>query len=143
MSYDQARQDIQTEIERARTAWTAYDLPIETENRDSVNLVDLTTPYIMVDILWGDAQQLDMNPNPLTADYGTILLAAGVKEGNGTRPLLELLEHFRPYLQMRHPLGTVRTHIAKIQDKPLRIKGYYYLLMQVPFWTVQAAPAVP
>lgn len=143
MSYSQAAQDIRTEIERARVAWTDYDLQVEIDNRNEVDLVALQTPYVWVNILWGDAQQLSLGLSPMTADYGTIVLGAGVKEGNGTSGLLPLLEHFKPYLQLRYPLGTVKTRLARIQDKPLQVRGYYHLVMQVPFWVEQVAAAVP
>lgn len=147
MSLDQQRRDITTEIVRAQTAWNAgshgYQLQIEFDNHTKVDLSALQTPYLMVDITWGDGKQMDLGVNPLVTDYGHILLAAGVKEGQGTAALLQLLEFYRPYLQLRSLLGSVRTQAAILGAKPVQRGGYYYQTMSVPFWSVAAAPAVP
>jgi hypothetical protein len=143
MSLAQQEKDIRTEIERAKAAWTAYTLKIEYDNRDSVDLAALTDPYLMVDIVWGDAQQMDIGQRPLVSDYGSIIVAAGCKVGAGKAPLLALLDFFRPYLQLRNPLGTVKTHVAHVDPRPVEKDGYYYQTMTVPFWSQAQAPVVP
>lgn len=143
MTFDQVRQDIVTEIERAKTAWIDYPLRVDYDNLSVTDLATQEDPYLMVDILWGDSQQLDLGESPLVADYGLIALAAGVKEGQGTASLLKLLYHFRPYLQLRDNLGVVRTRAAGLAQKPVVRGGFYYMTMMVPFWTVNQAPSVP
>lgn len=144
---DLARQSIVTEIERAKTAWQSapggYVLNIEYDNRPSVDLTKQVDPYLMVDILWGRSAQLDLGTSPMVADFGTIVLAAGVKEGGGTASLLKLLSHFRPYLQLRDNLGPVRTQAGHLGLKPLLVRGFYYQTLEVPFWLVAQASAVP
>lgn len=143
MTFDQVRQDIVTEIERAKEAWGLYPLLVDYDNRPAIDLAQQEDPYLMVDILWGEAQQLDLGQNPLVADYGLIALAAGVKEGRGTVGLLKLLSHFRPYLQLRDDLGVVRTKVGTIGARPLEKNGFFYLTLLIPFWTVAQAPAAP
>jgi hypothetical protein len=147
MSLDQQRIDIVTEIERAKDAWNAggngYQLKVEYDNRSTVDLAALTSPYLMVDIVWGKSDQLDLGSSPLVCDYGQIILAAGAKEGQGTAGLLKLLQFYRPYLQLRSPLGSVRTQAAVMGLKPILQGGYYYQTLMVPFWSIEAAPAVP
>lgn len=147
MSIEQQDKDIRTEIERARLAWDAaakgYSWPVEYGNRSTVDLASLIGPYVMADIVWGKSQQMDLGANPLVADYGAIIVAAGVKEGLGTLQVRQILDYLRPYLQLRNPLGTVRTHQAFIGAKPVVKEGFYYLTMTVPFWSVAQAPAVP
>lgn len=147
MSLSQQAKDIRTEIERAKAAWNAgghgYQLQIEYSNHTFVDLASLTSPYLMVDIVWGQAAQMDLGQSPLLTDYGSILLAAGTKVGNGTDGLLVLLDFFRPYLQLRNPLASVKTHHASVGATPVEKDGFYYWTMTVPFWAQAQAPAVP
>lgn len=143
MSLDLQRQGIVTEIERAKAAWTAYPLQIEYDNKAEVDLASLTTPYLMIDIVWGAGGEIDLGKYPLVRDIGSIILAAGVKEGEGTAALLKLLQHFRPYLQLRDNLGQVRTRGAYLGAKPTLLGGFYYQTMTIPFWSIEQAPVVP
>lgn len=143
MSIEQQAIDIRTEIERGKVAWTDYPLEIEYDNRDAVDLSALLTPYLMVDILWGDGVQMDLGQRPMVADIGSIILAAGVKEGQGTVGLLKLLQHFRAYLQLRHPLGSIKTKAAMLGGRPVLLRGFYYQTMTIPFWSQNLAPLVP
>lgn len=146
MSLVAAEQAIRTIIEKAKADWATagnYALQIEYDNRETVDLTTLTDPYLMVDIMWQDGQQMDLGVRPLVTDYGHIVLAAGVKEGGGSLALVELLEFLRPYLQLRDDLGPVRTQTAAVQ-KPVYRGGFYYIPMLVPFWTTEvSAPAPP
>lgn len=147
MSLEQQRADIVTEVERAKAAWNnaakAYQLLVEYDNRSTVDLAVQQVPYLMVDIVWGKSRQMDLGVSPLVTDYGQIVLAAGVKEGQGTASLLSLLDFVRPYLQLRNPLGSVRTEEATLGPKPLLVGGFYYQTMRVPFWATAQAPDVP
>lgn len=145
MSLEAAVKGIRTAIEAAKTAWDAvpgnYVLQIEHDNRTTVDLAALTTPYLMVDILWQDGQQMDLSTRPMTTDYGHIALAAGVKEGGGTLELIRLLDFVRPYLQLRDDIG-VRTEVASLQ-KQVYQNGYCYQPMLILFWFTQVSTAPP
>ncbi len=141
MTYETVRQAIVTETERAKTAWTAYSLLVDYDNKDRIDLESLTTPYVCVDIVWLDGQQMDLGRQPLVTDYGQIVVAAGVKEGGGTNSLLKLLDHFKPYLQLRDNIGaSVRTEAAML-TRPVTRRGFYFQPMLVPFWVTAQAPA--
>jgi hypothetical protein len=137
---------IRTEIERAKTAWDAlpgsYPLLIDYENKGQIDLSKVLKGYLVVDIVYRDGDQLDLGDRPLTNDRGQIMLAAGAKDGGGTVEQLKLLDHFRPYLQLRDNLGNVRTHAAR-RYQPTRANGFYYLPMVIGFWSVGVSPAVP
>lgn len=147
MSYETARQAIVAEIERAKAAWnTAHgaDLKIDYENRKPTDLAGLAEgeAYLMVDIEYIDAKQGSLGAQPLLFDYGTIALAAGNKQGSGVKVLNDLLDHFKPYLQLRDGLGPVRTQAAK-RARGVPQLGFYYLPMHVAFWVESIAPPVP
>lgn len=135
MSVEANRQSIVTAIEAAKAAWSEFTLQIEYENQGEIDLAPLVTPYLMVDIVYLQGDQLDLGPTPHVMDYGVIVLAVGTKEGSGTAVCNRLLDHLRPYLQLKDNLGAVRTRAAKIQ-KPIRKEGFYYIPMVVPFWVV-------
>jgi hypothetical protein len=142
MSNEAARNSIATEIERAKTAWTEYTLLVEYPNRDPINLATQTNPFLKVDIVFMDGEQLDLGDRPLTRNWGQIILAAGGKFGTGQVPLLKLLRHFRPYLQLRDNLGSVRTAVAKPQNARTHL-GWHYEIESISFWLDEVSPAVP
>lgn len=145
MSLVTALQGIRTVIEQAKTDWNAtpgnYVLQIEYDNRRELDLATLTDPYVMVDVVWHDGQQMDLGSRPLVTDYGSLILASGVKEGGGTFELVRLMEFFRPYLQLRDDIG-VRTHAAALQKQVYR-DGFCYQPMLIPFWTTAVSASPP
>lgn len=143
MSTQAGARAIRSVIEAAKAAWTDYTLLVDYDNRDPVDLAALTDPYVCVDILWLDGEQMDMGTSPLTTKYGQIILAAGVKEGAGTDLLLKLLDHMERYLQLRDDIGaSVRTQAASL-TKPRTLKGFYYQPLIVPFWMTVQSPTTP
>lgn len=146
MSIVTAAQAIRAALEQARADWNAvpgnYALEIEYDNRNTVDRANLQSPYLTVDIVWQDGQQMDLGLNPLVQDLGHIVLAAGVKEGAGSLDLLTLLTFIRPYLQLRDDLGPARTQAAGLQ-KEVYHEGFYYQPMLVPFWLVEASGVAP
>jgi hypothetical protein len=141
MTVESNRQSIVTVIEQAKAAWLDYTLAIDYENRQLLNLADQVDPYLAVDIVYMDGDQLDLGPNPLVCDYGQIVISAGMKEGGGTAKLMALLDHFRPYLQLRDDIGDVRTQAARIH-KGVPRAGFWYVPMSIPFWTIAPAPTI-
>jgi hypothetical protein len=141
------RQTIVAEIERAKAAWNAvpgnYALLVDYENSNAVDLALQTDPYLAVDIVFRDGEQIDLNPDPTICDDGQIMVMAGVKEGFGTQKAEALRDFIRPYLQLRDDLANgVRTHAAKPYP-PRPARGFYYLPLVVTFWRHSVAPATP
>jgi hypothetical protein len=142
-----ARQAIVTEIERARLAWNAvggnYTLLVDYENFNEVDLSSQVNPYLAVDIVFRDTNQLDLGLAPILRDDGQIMLAVGVKEGGGTQEASRLLDFIRPYLQLRTDLlNGVRTHESKVQP-PRRVAGFYFVPVVIGFWQDAVAPVTP
>lgn len=133
MSLETNRASIVGAVEAAKAAWGNFTVEIEYDNRFYVDLALQVNPYLMVDIIYNDSEQMDLGKQPMVCDYGWIVFAAGVKEGSGSTGLLALLQHFRSYLELKDNLGTVRTHVAKL-TKPNTVNGFYYQPMMVPFW---------
>lgn len=147
MSNQLVRQAIVAEIERAKAAWDSVPgnspLLVDYENSSALDLSQQVVPYLAVDIIFRDGEQIDLNPEPNIMDDGSIVVAAGVKEGLGTQQAERLRDFIRPYLQLRDDLAHgVRTHAAKPYP-PRTAKGFYYLPLSVTFWRVAPAPAVP
>lgn len=140
MSRDVDTQAIRTRIETAKAAWSAYTLLVDYENLGDIDLAAQVNPYLAVDIVYLDGEQLDLSDNPLVGDFGSIVIAAGVKEGSGTRGLIQLLDHFRPYLQLKDDIGNVRTKAARMSKAPVPRMGFYFLTMTIPFWSITVAP---
>lgn len=144
MSLDAARGALVAEIVRAKTAWTEYTLAVEYDNMTKIDLAKQVKPYLLVQVRWSRSVQQDLGPRPNTTDYGSILLSAGVKQGQDVTQLLKLLQHFRPYLQLRDNLGAnVHTHAASMHDGRLATDGFYYESMSIPFWLTEQSPAIP
>ena len=141
MSLTSTVQSVMTEVVRAQAAWSAYSLVLSTGNRTLAELAALPNPHLLASVVFYSGDQLDLGPRPLVMDAGQIILAAGVIEGGGEQRLMALLDHFRPYLQLRE-IGNVRTRAAQIQ-RPQTKSGVYYLPMVIDFWTVSQAPTVP
>lgn len=137
MSYESNQQAVRTVIEAAKTAWTDYTLTVEYDNADAAQPVG-SDPYLAVEMVYLGGGQLDLGKNPLVEDSGQIILLATVLDGAGNAKCLKLLEHFRPYLELKDTgLGTVRTHAAVLQ-KPRNVRGLYALPMIIGFWTQRA-----
>jgi hypothetical protein len=147
MSTQLMRQGIVTVIEQARAAWNAgghgYQLLVDYENRNAVDLASQVDPYLAVDIVFRDGEQIDLGDSPVVCDDGQIMLAVGVKEGSGTQKASELLDFIRPYLQLRDDIPNgVRTRVGRPQP-PKTLVGFYYLPLVVGFWRHAQAPATP
>lgn len=137
MSYESNQQAVRTAIEAARVAWTDYTLRVEYDNADAAQPVG-SDPFLAVEMVYLGGGQLDLGKSPLVQDMGQIILLASVLNGAGNAKCLKLLEHFRPYLELKDTgLGAVRTHAAYLQ-KPREPRGLYVLPMIIGFWTQRA-----
>ena len=132
MSQLVARQDIAAAIEAARAAWTPYNLVVEQENRDIIDQVTQVNPYVGVDLMFYDGQQMDLGPAPLVGVYGHILLAVCTQEGKGTSGVTPVMDHMSQALS-RKTFSLVKTSVPKPQPYVIR-KGWYCQLSLINFW---------
>ena len=131
MNREPARVEIVTAISAAAQAWTSYICQVDYDNKDHVDYATQLNPYLAVDIVYMDAQQMDLGTNPIVQAYGNIMLAVSVKEGKGTSQANLLMAHFTSALQFKlWPL--VETYVARPQPNAYR-KGWCSLLALIPF----------
>ena len=132
MSQSVARQDIAAAIEAARAAWTAYPLVVEQENRDVIDQVTQVNPYVGVDVVFYDGQQMDLGPDPLQGIYGQIYLAVCTQEGKGTSGVTPLMDYMNKALS-RRTFSLVKTAVPKPQPYVIK-KGWYCQISLINFW---------
>lgn len=137
-SLGQGRTEIASAIKAAADAWAVapggYALPIQSENRDVVDLSsgDAEKPFLSWEIKFGGAHQGSLGAQPLVRQLGQVFLAVKVKEGAGSAGCLALADFLVPYLE-RKALGVVQTEVVSVQT-PVPIQGFYTVPMLVNFW---------
>lgn len=133
MSREAARVEIVTAIEALKTAWTGgYTPVIDYDNRELVNIAGQTNPYLSVELVYLDGQQMDLGPQPLVGTYGQIWLAVLVKRGKGTSQANALMDYFEKGLQLQR-WTLVSTQVKRPQ--PARqLKENYALVSLIDFW---------
>lgn len=132
MSQSVARQDIAAAIEAARAAWTPYNLVVEQENRDIIDQVTQVNPYVGVDVVFYDGQQMDLGPDPLQGVYGHIFLAVCTQEGKGTSGVTPVMDYMSKALS-RKTFSLVKTMVPKPQPYVIK-KGWYCQISLINFW---------
>lgn len=142
LSTDAARAELAGMIEAARAAWTAYALPVESENRGMIDLAapEAQQPFLSWEIAWRSGVQASLGVNPLGRQYGQLVVAAKVKEGTGSSGCQKLLDHLAAFVENRQ--GTlVNTGIAQVHQAA-QAQGWYALPMIVVFWYDRIIPTV-
>jgi hypothetical protein len=133
MSREQIRQDIASAIDALKADFPGgYLILIEYDNILLVDTQYQINPYLRVDIKYIDMEQADLSDNPMHRIHGQIILAAGVKEGGGTRAANTILDYFYPKLQ-RRTFGIVHTHMATVGPDVPHL-GWLYSPVVIPFW---------
>jgi hypothetical protein len=128
----QLRETIMATIAQAAASYTAYPVTIETSNRDVVDQVGQTNPYLQVTIANMGGEQTELGPNPLIKRSGQILLAAVVKDGTGTADAEALRDYFMAQLSTAQ-LGIVQCQAGyPVQGRPL--KGLWFEPAIIPFF---------
>lgn len=131
MSLLQARNDIAVVVQAVKTAWAAYPLRIETDNRDSIDYARQQQAFLQLDTKFLSAEQLDLGNSPKVSQYGQIILSAAAKEGSGITECLTLLDFVVPYFEHK-TFGIVRTQTAQAQASKT-IKGWLYQPVLINF----------
>ena len=129
---EQARIDITTAIEAAKTGAPISPLLIEYDNRIVVDTQTQTKPYLAVHIKFMDGSQADLSKSPIHRMLGQIHIAAVAKEGSGSSDALKLLDFFYPQLHGRN-MGVVRCRMAKLAPMAPHLGWNYYPVL-IPFW---------
>lgn len=133
-AFEDAATEIRAIFEQVRTDWTAYELLIEHDNRNVINLATQVNPFLCVSIVNLSGQQLDLGAKPRTRQFAQIQMAAAIKQGKGTAELDALLGFIAPYFNMKD-LTTVRCQsIALMKDK--LEKEWYYRPAVIGFYYI-------
>lgn len=130
-----ARQAIMTVLAQIQTAWTEFDLKIDSENRDIIDQASQQNPYLAIEIDFLGADQMDLSPNPLVRQTGQLVVYAVEKVGSGTARAARLRDFVRPRFSLQNlgAGGTLHCHAAEIY-KSKTIAGWEYFPVLVNFW---------
>lgn len=140
MNSEDARLAITAQLDAAFTAYPGTPvagLKVQYPNRNLIDTTKQVDPYIDLDIVNIIGRQLDLNPAPLAAQYGQIVITAFCKENSGSRAAGQLLDYFLPWFERKN-LSGVRTEIGMYSKSSLA-KGFEGFPVTVPFWWIRVA----
>lgn len=138
MNYEQISRDIRAVVAQVQLEYTDFALKVEIDNRDVVDLVTQTDPFLKleIDYLPGGGQ-MTLEHNPIVRQVGQIALYAVDKGGAGTagtsKLLTALTTHFASGVS-----GVVRWHPPQaVRGKA--INGWWHQPLLIDFWVDAAA----
>ena len=117
------RQQIVSEIELARAAFSEYELHVEYDNRGNIDMLSQRNPFLCAELMFTGGQQADLSNKPVHRITGMLVLTAKTREGAGSAGGYKLLEHFYPRLQHR-VITNVRLSMATF-DRPRLVGGWW------------------
>lgn len=128
-----AQQDVANAVAAAATAWSGpFTLKIQYENRDLIDISKQLDPYATVETVFMGGHQADLNPKPLTVQYGQIVLSACAKLGAGSQGAARILDHFTSYLELKN-FSLIRTH-SGVANRAIQKAGWEIYPLIIPFW---------
>lgn len=104
MSMTQAMDEILAVVEQIVADHTSYLLEVDS-GLGGVELVNRTTPYLKLQVKFLPADQVELGA-PTVKQWGQIWMQIAVKEGDGWKAALELIDFVRPYFNCKR-LGAV------------------------------------
>lgn len=131
MSIEAIRQSLVAAVESAKAGFSEYALKIGYDNRDIIDPLKQTSPFLEVEVQLGPGWQADLSPDPIHRISGLLILTAKVREGNGTAQINRLLDHFYPKLQRRR-IGLALTEMPSF-PKGKSVNGLYAQSVLIPF----------
>jgi hypothetical protein len=131
MTIETIRQAFVAAVEAAKAGFSDTNLEIQYENRNTVDPLRQTKPYLAVEVQLGPGWQADLNDNPIHRITGLLILVAKDKDGKGTAGVNSLLAHFYPKLQRRR-IGPSLTEMAAFPGGKT-VNGIYGQSAVIPF----------
>lgn len=129
MNREQLRLQVDAWMTQAKAAWAAThageSFAYEPENQPAIDLTKQVKPYVMLDIVYYGGEQLDMSAAPRTGQFGQIIMAVGAKTHSGTRDANLLLDHLRPFFEMKDVDG-LTLGVGQEQRSQDRTNGWTY-----------------
>lgn len=131
MTHDDIRAAVVAEVEVIKATFTAYPLVVEYDNRLGVDMALQQNPFLCVEVQVFAGRQADLSSNPIHRLTGFLILTSKVKEGEGVKKQVDLLDFFYPKLQKRK-IGPAIFEMADF-DKPRTVKGWVGYSALIPF----------
>ena len=107
-------------------------LPVFWENTVAVDLDKVGDKFVRIELEFDDAEQLTVNGSPWHRTYGTVYFTLMVKDGTGTRSVLELYEYFTNLVKFKgathYQFEVVRPGKRDARD------GWRSYELCAPFW---------
>lgn len=137
MTFEAARVAITGQLDAAVAAYPGTAPKVQAPNRNLIDPSTQTAAYIGLDIVNISGQQIDLNPKPMSVQYGQIVITAFAKENSGMRDATLLLDYFLPWFELKD-IGIVRTH-SGMASKHATVKGWDGYPITIPFWWLRVA----
>lgn len=103
-------------------------------NSSNINLATQVNPFLSVELLYHDGQQIDLGTKPNYRLIGSISLNAFVKHGSGTKNANDMLSYFYPSIHMTDLIPPLRTQAARFVTHPKDTNGWVIESAIIPFW---------
>lgn len=137
MTIEAARVAIVTQFEAALAAYPSPAPKVQYGNRNMIDTTTQVEPWVALDIVNMSGKQLDLNPKPLSAQYGQIVITSMCKVNSGEREAGLILDYFLPFFELKN-LGIVRTQ-AGMYSKAASVKDWVGYPITIPFWWLRVA----
>lgn len=132
MSQAQAYKDIMAVVQRIVDEHADYPVIVESDNRCVVDQSKQDNPYLKVEIVFLDGDQIELGDTARVEQWGQVWISAVCKGGVGSLRSLELLDFARPYFE-RKRIGTVTCRTVTAA-KPKEVKGLWHTPAIVNFF---------
>lgn len=129
------REDVRLAIfAKVQELHAAYGtLDVEYYSGKTINRATQVDPFLRIEILYNDGDQIDIGPDGWTRVIGIILVEALAKEGSGVSVQNRILDHFYRGMHKTDKMPPVRTLAARFDsggvDQGWRSEGAV-----IPFW---------
>lgn len=134
MSFVTARSDVMTATQAALAAWVGPPAPLVLayQNQTVFNIDSQVDPYLAVEIHFLGGEQISIGDIKVVTEFGQVHLIAHSKENSGTKVNQAILDHFRPYLELKS-FSLIRTQVGR-GSMAYVIGGWNCWPLIIPFW---------
>ena len=128
---ENVRLAVYAKVETLLASYGALD--VEFYSGKIINRATQVAPFLRIEIVYNDGDQIDIGPDGWTRVMGIILVEALAKEGTGVSVQNRILDHFYRGLHKTDSMPPVRTLAARFDsggvDQGWRSEGAV-----IPFW---------
>lgn len=131
MKIEEARVAAYTAIQAAVQTITPIP-PVQWDNRNLIDPSNQTAPYIAVDFVIQNAEQMSLGATKVVRYTGVIALIVCLKQGSGIATATVMLDKLCLALGMKS-FGSLYTHAAS-PLRPVLEDGWHIQPLSVPMW---------